>query len=397
MTKDSSACSDPESRAGSNCLWIAGLLALVLTSGVEAQSSSCNRARRIVKEVEAMPAATTADHRARLARLRAAQSLCSSLGDLWRVAHCSARALKDPGKAEFYKKQAVLNGIDSLICGGASSPGLPQQPPLSPYVRRKFALVIGIGQFEDPKIPSLRYTAKDARDFADVLVRHAHFKPANVELLVEEEATRANILNGLQRLILTAEEEDLVVLYISSHGSPNKGQGLQGIGYIVTHDTFLKRIWVDAIEYQDFARKAALIKARRMVTFLDTCFSGQAFHVTGAKQLAAEGVGVGSDTAKLFISGEGTYVITSSRFDEQSWESERLANSYFTYFLLEALRREPDPRSIREIFDELAFEVTRVVARDQGVGQHPQIHPSDEKADVRIGVAPISSSDTRIQ
>ena len=347
-----------------------------------------------------MPAATAADHQARLARLRPAQSLCSSSGELWRVAHCSALALKNAGKAEFYKKQAVLNGVSSLACGGASSLPPPAPAPLSPYVRRKFALVIGIGQFQDPKISQLRYTAKDARDFAGVLVEHAHFDPSNVELLVEEQATRANILSGLQRLILTAQEEDLVVLFVSSHGSPNRqGQGLQGIGYLVTHDTSLARIWVDAIEYQDFARKAALIKARRMVTFLDTCFSGQAFAASGAKQLTAEGMGVGRDTAELFVSGEGTYVITSSRFDEQSWESERLANSYFTYFLLAALRRGPEPPAIQTVFDELAFEVARAVARDKGVGQHPQIHPADGVADVRIGVPPISigSSAAEIQ
>lgn len=391
MTRDSNVCSGAERATRAGCLWLAGLWLVLIAPWAIAESPSCKRARQIVGEVETMPAATAADHQTRLERLRPAQSLCSSLGELWRVAHCSALALNNQAKAEFYKKQAVLNGVSSLACNSDAANPPPSTPtPLSPYVRQKFALVIGIGQFQDPKIPQLRYTSKDARDFADVLVKHANFDPANVELLVEEQATRANILNGLQRLILTTQPEDLVVLFLSSHGSPNKeSQGLQGIGYIVTHDTSLERLWVDAIEYQDFARKAALIKARRMVTFLDTCFSGQAFHAPGAKQLTVENVGVDAATAKLFVSGEGTYVITSSRFDEQSWESEELTNSYFTYFLLQALRRGPEPPSIKTVFDELAFEVTRAVARDKGVGQHPQIHPIDGVADVRIGVSPV--------
>ncbi len=336
-----------------------------------------------------MPGVTPADHQARLERLVPARSLCASFAEQWKIAHCSALALRDTRKAEYYKKQAALNGVGLLSCeqGSAVAPPVVRQP-LSPYVREKYALVVGIGRFQDAGISPLKYTAKDAEDFAEVLVQHAQFEPENVKLLAEEMATRANILSELQQLILVAEEEDLVVLYISTHGSPNRqGQGLQGIGYIVTHDTTLSEVWVDAIEYQDLARKASLIKARRMITFLDTCFSGQAFRADGSKQLVSEGLGVGRQTADLFVSGEGTYVITSSRFDERSWESEELANSYFTYYLMEALRSGPDPPSIQTVFDELSRKVIRAVARDKGVGQHPQIHPQDGLANIHLGVS----------
>jgi hypothetical protein len=361
-----------------------------------AQSSGCNRAQAIVDEVKKMPASSKADHGARLARLQTAVSLCQSMAEIWKLSYCSAVGMENAGKASFYRKRALLSGATSLECGGSDSPAARRPEPLPSYVRQKFALVVGIGRFLDPLIPTLQFTAKDARDFSRFLVEHAHFPIQNVTLLTDEEATRAKILTSLQQLILQAHEDDLVVLYVSSHGSPYKeSQGLGGIGYLVTYDSSLDNIFVDAIEYQDFARKASLIKARRTVTFLDTCFSGQAFEGAGAKQLSIEGMGVDEKTAEFFLSGEGDFVITSSRGDEQSWESERLGNSYFTYYLLEALRRGGEPPTVKEIFEELSYKVTRAVAEDKGAGQHPQIHPVDGPGDVRIGVIPkLSIADT---
>ena len=391
MTRDSATSSPAADR---RCAAAAAALLFVAVSAASGQSAKCNRAQAIVDEVKTLGADSTAGHRAALAKLETAKTLCPSLGEIWKLARCSALALGDQGKADFYSKRAALSGVRVLDCDApgpepAAGAMVSRSRPLPGYVRQKFALVIGVGRFADPKIPTLSYTAKDAVDFADVLVQHANFTRSNIRLLTDEAASRASILNGLQELVLKAREDDLVVLYVSSHGSPHKaGQGLGGIGYIVTHDTQLDNIWVDAIEYEDFASKTALIKARRMVAFLDTCYSGQAFAGGGAKQLAIEGVGIGRQTAEMFLSAEGAYVVTSSRDDERSWESDRLRNSYFTYHLIEALKRGPEPPTIRQVFDELSYRVTRAVAQDKGVGQHPQIHPADRIEDVRIGVLP---------
>jgi uncharacterized caspase-like protein len=158
----------------------------------------------------------------------------------------------------------------------------------------------------------------------------------------------------------------------------------------VTHDTALQNIWVDAIEYQNFAEKASLLRARRKVIFLDTCFSGQAYR-PGEKALVIGGMGVDERTARMFLSGEGTFVITSSKASQQSWEGDTIANSYFTYYLIEALKRSKEPPTVREIFDYLSHKVAEAVSRDKGADQHPQMHPATGPGDVRIGVIPQGS------
>jgi uncharacterized caspase-like protein len=298
----------------------------------------------------------------------------------------------DGQNARVYKDRAIFNGAETFECESAL--GAAARPALPSYVRQKFALVVGIGTFRDPAIPRLQYAAKDATDFAAALTdpQHGNFDRENIVLLTDEHATRAAILNALQLLFLQAREEDLVVTYLSSHGSPaEQARGLGGIGHIVTYDTDLKNIWVDALEYKDLAEKVSLIKARRKVTFLDTCFSGEAAR-RGEKALAIEGVGVDDRTANLFLSGEGTFVIMSSKDNERSWESDRIQNSYFTYYLIEALKRSKEPATVKQIFDYLSAKVPQAVARDKQAAQHPQIRPSAGQADLRIGVVPQESN-----
>jgi len=284
----------------------------------------------------------------------------------------------------------MFNGVTALDCPSDSRGATPvEKKALPSYVRDKYALVIGIGTFRDPQIPHLRYAAKDAQDFSAALLdpKHGNFSPANVTLLTDEKATRAAILNSMQQLFLQAHEDDLVVLYVSSHGSPGKKEmGLAGVGYIVTYDTTVKNIWLDSLDYEEFGKNVSLIRARRKVTFLDTCYSGQV--KPGEKALSLDAAGVDEKTARFFLSGEGSYIITSSSGSEKSWESERIHNSYFTHFIIEALQRTELPASVKDVYDYVSAKVADTVAREKQAPQHPQLIPSTVSADVRIGVMP---------
>jgi hypothetical protein len=378
-----------EPRASRVVIALSAVLVAVLPAPMQAQSAGCNRARAIVDEVKELYAASPPNHRAILDKLRTAQQLCPTLGEAWKLAHCSALAVGDQQNARIFKDRAIFNGVASINCAIAGVGDAAAVTPLPSYVRQKHALVVGIGKFRDPAVPRLQYPAKDAADFAALLTdpKYGKFPPGNVTLLTDEQATRAAILNGIQQLFLRAHDDDLVVMFISSHGSPSQQEkGLGGVGYIVTYDTALNNIWVDAIEYQDLAQKASLIKARRKVTFLDTCYSGQ-LSKRGEKALTIDSA-VDDRTAKMFLSGEGTFVITSSKANERSWESDDIHNGYFTHYLIEALKRAQEPPTLKEVFDYISSKVPDAVARDKQAPQHPQMRPSTGPGDVRIGVVP---------
>jgi hypothetical protein len=380
---------------------VAGLVVLGWARPVRAGGEACAQARAIVAEAERLYATRPLDHAAVLEKLKVARNLCPTLGEAWKYSYCSATALHRMEDARIFRDRALFAGVTQLACptgeGGEAEAPATRQGPLPGYVRAKYALVIGIGTFKDPGIPRLQYAAKDARDLAAVLAdpRYGRFAPGDVTLLTDAQATRSNILTALQALFLKAQEEDLVFVYVSSHGSPRRSElGLSGVGYIVTYDTALRSIYVDALDYEGFSRQVSTLKARRKAIFLDTCFSGQAFR-KGEKALAIEGGGVAEKTARSFLSGEGTYVVTSSRADERSFESDTLENSYFTHYLMAALRRGGETPTLKELFELLSREVPGAVAHDKGMPQHPQLVPTDGPGDLRIGVVPRPESSTK--
>src|SRR5262249_43387796 len=78
-------------------------------------------------------------------------------------------------------------------------------------VTDKWALVVGISKFADPTL-NLKYAAKDARDFADYLIRNEHFAADHVKVLVDEQATEKRIMSelGSKWLPHVAHPDDLV-------------------------------------------------------------------------------------------------------------------------------------------------------------------------------------------
>ncbi len=61
-------------------------------------------------------------------------------------------------------------------------------------VKDKWAVVVGVSQFKDKSI-NLKYPAKDAIDFSRFLTSEGHFAPDHVKVLVNEQATREQILD----------------------------------------------------------------------------------------------------------------------------------------------------------------------------------------------------------
>jgi Caspase domain len=164
--------------------------------------------------------------------------------------------------------------LDHSVSGGARE-GL--RASTESHIGTKYALIVGVGRFRDPMIPSLHFGAKDASDLAELLTSSkCDFPAGNVNLLTDNNATRAGILTSLQMISLVAGEDDLVLLYFDSHGSPVRPEaGLEGAGYFVTNDTQLSELLVNAIPFDELSRLVSAIKARTKVIFVDTAYSGQ--------------------------------------------------------------------------------------------------------------------------
>lgn len=255
-------------------------VALVPAAALHAagQAGSCESARESLDKALERAAAAGSDQavlREALNLIQLAVRRCPNMGDAFYFGALIYTQLGDSTNAAYYRQRAELFRSEALREGrdlsgkGGAIVAISEPPTRVPqYVRRRLALVVGIGKFKDPNINQLRFTARDATAVADVLTSVAKFD--YVKSLTDEEATGYNIRTEVNRLSKMAEPDDLVVVYFSSHGSPDT-LDTAGINYIVTYDTEVNNLYATAYKMDDLLEDIGRrIKAERVVAFLDT-------------------------------------------------------------------------------------------------------------------------------
>lgn len=264
-----------------------------------------------------------------------------------------------------HKVAAVVATTVSLLT--ATAPTFAA--PAGGQVQDKWAVVVGLADFADSSIPKLRYSAKDAKDFYDYLVdpNGGRFAKDHVKLLVNSDATKVNIMDVLGDSFLPhgAAPGDLVVIYLSTHGSP-AGADIHGVNYVVAYDTQINKMFATGIEMRQLIR---IIRERvhtnRIMLVLDTCYSG-----AGAVGESHKGLSRSNINPTALAQGSGSIVLSSSAPDQRAWESENFKNSYFTHYLIDALK-SPGTHTIDQDFAVMKQKVQTDVLKDKGELQTP--------------------------
>ncbi len=275
----------------------------------------------------------------------------------------------------------VQSGADPKLLAAAEA---QRNAKANRPVKDKWALVIGISKYQDQGI-NLKYSAKDARDFYNYLIKEAHFQPDHIRLLLDEQATRENILAclGDKWLPRVAGPDDLVVFYFSGHGSPSKAD-LEGNNYLIAYNTDKDSLYATGIRIQDFTD---MIKERvhsdRMVLCMDACHSGAA--EPGSKSVYR----VSNFSVDQIVQGCGQFVVCSSQPNQVSWESKEYPNGVFTHYLLEGLRKNA---KLGDACDYMKEMVQREVLKDRGELQTPVIGSHWQGEAVVLAVPPSSPS-----
>jgi uncharacterized caspase-like protein len=295
-------------------------------------------------------------------------------------------------------------------------PSVRGDAPVGP-IRNRYALVVGVGKFKNGITP-LQYSVRDATLFYRFLIEQAGFTKNNTYFLADQNATASNVVKYLNGIRNAAQDDDLVVVYMSSHGTPPDKFG--GV-YIVTYDTEVnprERVWHTSVAETALKDFVENLKARRLVMVLDTCYSNGAYRAIpgflppGGKSLGAgdetEGYGVStaqgkrlfgakdivledqprqaSSTGKSIGSQEsyGKVLISASSSGEKSWESDQLRNSVFTYYFVDGMKRYDG--SVKDAFDYSKPRTLQRVKQEKGddITQTPQAMATNEDWNMRV-------------
>lgn len=293
-------------------------------------------------------------------------------------------------KGKTRKARARKTGILSfaattilLLVGAQTCASLPAGAQQT-LPRDKWALVIGISKFKNPKL-NLKQAARDAADFAAYLVDEGHFAADHVKVLLDEEATQRNILSSLgsQWLGRRAAPDDLAVVYISTHGSA--AEAGQGLNFLLAADSDSDDLYATGIEMQQIARVIkAKVYSKRVVIIVDACHAGGAT-AAGADKAAKATSNI---NAGQLATESGQLVIASSQPNQESFEFKARENGVFTGCLLDALRKGGVKASLADIFKETKEQVQAIVLRERGVLQTPVLASSWPAAEIALAVPP---------
>jgi hypothetical protein len=233
-----------------------------------------------------------------------------------------------------------------------------------------FGLIVQVSEYQH--VPSLPMV-DDATALARVLTDpdRGGYRPDNVRLLVDAEATRSAFVTALDELAGHADTESTVFLYFSGHGGhvesgPHAGEYLLPADAVYPDDEALAASAVSGAQLTAALRKIA---ARKVVVVFDCCHAGGVGQPKDIGSAPLE-VGLRDSYYDALISGRGRAIFASSRRTEYSYVPGGSRLGLFTSHLLDGLQggAAGDDGYVR-IFDLFEYVQPRVTTARRD--QHP--------------------------
>ena len=279
-----------------------------------------------------------------------------------------------PGQRHF---EVVAENVEGVLAreGFTVERSVEPAAPLSPRPAgggRRIALIVGISRYEDPKI-NLRYAADDARALAGFLTNPAlgpaAFRPQDVRLLVDDQATVKAINTGLREYLQQARENDFVVFFFAGHGAPDPNR-LADL-YLLAHDTDPENIAGTGLLMTHVREEISQIPARDVLVLTDACHSAGIGAVPGMRGVKENAINQVFLDKMRHASG-GLAILTASESAQASYENEKWGkHGVFTHFFLEGLQGAADQDHDGIVSLDEIIEYVRDKVRD--ATQHRQI------------------------
>jgi hypothetical protein len=284
------------------------------------------------------------------------------------------------------KADQIIRVVTRVAPAMLASPAPPKGLPESKGER--YAVVFGVGIYDHPQIPRLRFAENDARSVYDVLTTKGGFKKDNV-LLVTDTARMKPTLANIKRAVAEwlykkTGKDDTVFVYYAGHGAPEvdgSGSARDGLSrYLLPRDADPESLFVTAFAIDDVETIFRRLHADRVMFVIDAGFNG-----SGVGRSFANTTRVGLRTKELldrvgaggtdFIDRlgriKGRAVITAGAPNEVALELPELKHGVLTYYLLKGLEGAADADkdkvvTAQELFDYVQRNVSDRVRQERG-------------------------------
>ena len=250
--------------------------------------------------------------------------------------------------------------------------------------QEKWAVVVGISQYQysgKNGLNNLVFADDDAKTFGNSL-RKLNWPWSHIKLLVNEEATRRNIMIALESWLSKAGPNDEIILFWAGHGYPDPEDPEKV--YFATYDTDIS---IPATGYRmDQVRRALEERRSKNVILLaDTCHAGKLI----TRGYGSRGISIVPNINKMVRERKvpkGWIFMVGADTDRQAIEHTSWTNGAFTHSLLKGLNGEADGFqsagakdgivTMGELKDYMKTAMPDETQKVLGVAKHPVITTS---------------------
>jgi uncharacterized caspase-like protein len=228
-----------------------------------------------------------------------------------------------------------------------------------------YVLSVGVSQYVEDSL-KLDYPDEDAVTIAQILKDQEGrlFKRVYIKVLINEDATRGNIIKSFD-FLNRASPEDMVIIFISGHGYQSKTTKSY---YFLPNNANFENIKEEGLLWSTFEEGVKELKknvVNKIILMVDTCHAG----AMKMDELIKGGESV--DLADLFNNMEGVFILGASKPGEKSFEKKECGHGAFTCALIDAFNKgDSDRDGILKAY-EIANYVSNEVPKMTAGRQHP--------------------------
>ena len=209
-------------------------------------------------------------------------------------------------------------------------------------------LLVGVNDYQDSGLPSLRYPALDCQGLEESLVKATEGFP-NKEIVVHHDfASKTpelnNIRESLKRIVFQSRPNDSIMLYFSGHGmlDPQTQEAV-----LCFSDTNQKNLLNTGLPMQELVEILSKSPAKQQLLCLDTCHSGD-MGLLGSNGISRDAETPALNSTPQLMSvlrqkasqSKGFCALLSCDRGQKSWEFPELGHGVFTYYLMKGLSGE---------------------------------------------------------
>lgn len=226
-----------------------------------------------------------------------------------------------------------------------------------------WAIIIGVGDYQNDQIDDLKFAAADAQSFYDFIrsPEGGNLQADHIKLLLNRDATRENILRDMEWITSKAFENDVVYIYMAMHGMVGEGEL-----YFVAHNSDPGNLLATGVKKSDLENLLQRrMKSNKVAWFVDACHSGSLGEDTQVSMRASRASATNRLLTEISKARNGLAMFMSATAAEFSQEGTKWGGGHgvFTHFLLQGLRGQADRNkdnfvSVPELYDYVSRQVS---------------------------------------